>query len=103
VRFATPDERLTPWRDHTEEAIERPRVEAALGFLGVADAGLVPRFELCRFYLFPDIVHAQSTEGDAQDASTADAVPQDGCRGRRSCAPGLRAQAKERGLLLPPR
>ena len=50
VRFVAPDEQLLPWQEGTEEAIaSKKRVEQALAFLGMEEAGLIPKFELCRF------------------------------------------------------
>jgi hypothetical protein len=49
VPFATPDERLSPWRNDPDEAAGSPRLAFGLRFLGISDAGLVPQFELCRF------------------------------------------------------
>jgi hypothetical protein len=49
VPFATPDSRLSPWRTAAEEELERPVVESAFEGLGVVRAGLIPRFQLCRF------------------------------------------------------
>ncbi len=49
VRFTKPDERLSPWRTKDEEDRCGPFVETALKSLGIAEAGLVPKFEICRF------------------------------------------------------
>lgn len=48
VPFATPDERLSPWR-RGEESVEAAVVARAFEALGVAQAGLIPKFQLCRF------------------------------------------------------
>ena len=105
VPFATPDERLTPWRNPTEEAIGRPRVEAALAFLGVADAGLVPRFELCRFtYGYS----RTSSTPNPQRATRRTPVrltlfPKTVVGDAGHVHPVYVLQTKERGVLLPPR
>ncbi len=49
VKFAKPDERLSPWRTKDEEDRCEPLVDAALKSLGVEQAGLIPKFEICRF------------------------------------------------------
>lgn len=49
VPFATPDSRLSPWRSRDEEDAESPLVGAAFEALGIARAGLIPKFQLCRF------------------------------------------------------
>jgi hypothetical protein len=50
VRFDAPDVRLIPWEEGTNEARQAEvEVRDAFGALGIAEAGLIPRFELCRF------------------------------------------------------
>lgn len=49
VPFSTPDSRLSPWRSAEEEVLESPVVEAAFRALSIARAGLIPKFQLCRF------------------------------------------------------
>lgn len=49
VPFATPDDRLSPWRNERDEKAEAPVVAAAFDALGIAQAGLIPKFQLCRF------------------------------------------------------
>jgi hypothetical protein len=49
VPFATPDSRLSPWRSDAEEEREALVVGAAFEALGIAQAGLIPKFQLCRF------------------------------------------------------
>lgn len=50
VRFSAPDARLVPWEEGTDEARQaETEVKDAFQALGIAEAGLIPRFELCRF------------------------------------------------------
>lgn len=50
VRFVDPDEQLGPWKVGTAEADEgKKKVYVAFSKLGILQAGLIPKFELCRF------------------------------------------------------
>lgn len=50
VRFTHPDQRLAPWDEASGESERNSgEVRAALTYLGIEEAGLIPRFELCRF------------------------------------------------------
>ena len=50
VRFEAPDHGLRSFEDGGfEEADAAAKVRKALGILGIEKAGLIPKFELCRF------------------------------------------------------
>jgi hypothetical protein len=49
IPFASPDDRLTPWRREDEALRGKKVVRESLKALGIAQAGLIPGFELCRF------------------------------------------------------
>lgn len=50
VRFVAPDHGLRSFEDGSpDEIVAARKVTKALGLLGVEEAGLIPKFELCRF------------------------------------------------------
>jgi hypothetical protein len=49
LRFLAPDVQLAPWEKNSEEEkAALPKIERDLSALGVAEAGLIPKFRLCR-------------------------------------------------------
>jgi hypothetical protein len=49
VPFLEPDDWIRPWRDDVERETILGKTRGLLKQLGIADAGLIPRFDLCRF------------------------------------------------------